>query len=146
MMTLEELMAEWKVDAHIDRDRIAEAAIRTANLHQKYLDLLTKYKLKLFKLEKEFMDMKGKMYRYYSGHCTKEDLVELNLPQYQYKHTTKAELERLLETDARLVDINQKIFYYKALFEYCEEVLREIRNRNYEIKNYIDWMKFQSGT
>lgn len=145
MMQLDELKASWEVDCVINPHKLDEASIRTANLHQKYLDLLTGYKLKIFKLDKEYLAMKGLRSRYYNGHLTKGELVEHGWDQYQYKTPLKSELDRLLETDKYLLDILDKQSYYKFCFEYCEEVMKALRERNWQIRNTIEWLKFQAG-
>ena len=145
MYNMEELMAAWKEDSVIDRDNLDIASIRTANLHQKYLDLLTHYKIKIFALDKRYLEMKGLRSRYYNGQMTKAELDERQWSQYQYKTPLKSELERLLETDPFLLDIKDKTSYFTFCFEYCEEVIKSLRDRNYQIRAAIDFMKFQAG-
>jgi len=138
-------MAEWKQDAIIDPLHLDDASLRTANLHQKYLDLLTNYKIKIFALEKKYLEMKGLRSRYYNGQMTKEELSKYGWDQYQYKTPLKSELERLLETDDHLLTLKDKSSMYTFCFEYCEEVIKSLRDRNYQIRAAIDFMKFQNG-
>lgn len=145
MLNLEDLMAEWKNDSTIDHSHLDTASLRTANLHQKYLDFLTKYKVRIFALDKKYLEMKGLRSRYYSGQMTKLELEEQGWSQYQYKTPLKSELERLLETDSYLLQIKDKTSHYTFCFEYCEEVLKSLRDRNYQIRAAIDFMKFQAG-
>ena len=145
MYHLETLKTEWETDCIIDRDRLDESSIRTANLHQKYLNILTDYKLRLFKLEKEFLEMKGLRSRYYNGQLTKEELQQHQWQQYQYKTPLKSELERLLETDQSLLNILDRESYIKICFEYTEEILKSLRERNWQIRNAIEFIKFQEG-
>jgi Recombination, repair and ssDNA binding protein UvsY len=144
-MNLDQLKAEWAKDCHIDNDQLTEASLRTANLHQKYLDILTDYKLKIFKLDKEYLTMKGLRSRYYNGQLTKEELKALEWDQYQYKTPLKSELERLLESDENLMSVLDRKSYYEFCFEYCEEVLKSLRERNWQIRNAIEFIKFQAG-
>lgn len=145
MFHLETLKDEWEKDCQIDRDNLDEASIRTANLHQKYLNILTDYKLRLFKLEKEYLEMKGVRSRYYNGQLTKEELQQYKWQQYQYKTPLKSELERLLETDDNLLNILDRESYIKICFEYTEEILKSLRERNWQIRNAIEFIKFQAG-
>ena len=145
MYHLETLKDEWEKDCQIDRDNLDEASIRTANLHQKYLNILTDYKLRLFKLEKEYLEMKGVRSRYYNGQLTKEELQQYKWQQYQYKTPLKSELERLLETDDNLLNILDRESYIKICFEYTEEILKSLRERNWQIRNAIEFIKFQAG-
>lgn len=145
MYHLETLKTEWETDCVIDRDRLDESSIRTANLHQKYLNVLTDYRLRLFKLEKEYLEMKGLRSRYYNGQLTKDELAEKSWQQYQYKTPLKSELERLLETDDHLLSILDRQSYIKICFEYTEEIMKSLRERNWQIRNAIEFIKFQAG-
>lgn len=145
MIQLDDLKAFWAVDCNIDPNKLDEASIRTANLHQKYLDILTDYKLRVFKLEKEYLRVKGLRSRYYMGQMTKEELKELDWDQYQYKTPLKSELERLLETDSYLLDIRDKQSYITFCFEYVEDILKSLRERGWQIRNAIEWRKFEAG-
>jgi hypothetical protein len=145
MYQLDRLKTEWEADCQIDRDSLDESSIRTANLHQKYLNILTDYKLRLFKLEKEFLEMKGIRSRYYQGQMTREELNQYQWKQYQYKTPLKSELERLLETDENLLNIADRESYIKICLEYTEEIIKSLRERNWQIRNAIEFMKFQAG-
>lgn len=145
MYHLDTLKEEWETDCVIDRDRLDESSIRTANLHQKYLNVLTDYRLRLFKLEKEYLEMKGLRSRYYMGQLTKDELSEKSWQQYQYKTPLKSELERLLETDDLLLAILDRQSYIKICFEYTEEIMKSLRERNWQIRNAIEFIKFQAG-
>lgn len=145
MLQLDQLKLEWEIDCHIDSSKLDEASIKTANLHQKYINILTDYKLRIFKLEKELLEMKGVRSRYYLGQLTKDELAHYQWSQYQYKTPLKSELDRLLQTDQYLLSIVDKQSYYKFCFEYCEEILKSLKDRNWQIRNAIEWIKFQAG-
>jgi len=145
MLHLEQLKQEWSKDCQIDSDHLDESAIRTANLHQKYLDILTEYKLRIFKLEKEFLTMKGIRAKYYMGQMSKDELLEYEWEQYQFKTPLKSELERLLETDTILLNIQDKQSYINFCFEYVGEVMKSLKDRVWQIRAAIDWKKFESG-
>lgn len=145
MIQLDELKSQWATDCIIDPHRLDESSIRTANLHQKYLDILTDYKLRYFKLEKKYLSMKGTRSRYYMGQMTKAELAEMSWDQYQYKTPLKSELERLLETDSLLLDIQDQQSYIKFCLEYVEDIMKSLRERGWQIRNAIEWRKFEAG-
>jgi len=35
--------------------------------------------------------------------------------------------------------------YYDVMLKYIEDILKQIHNRTYQIKNSIEFMRFQSG-
>ena len=38
-----------------------------------------------------------------------------------------------------------KIKYYDSMLKFLEEIIRAVSNRTYQIKNGIEWNKFQAG-
>ena len=145
MIHLDDLKSQWAIDCIIDPQKLDESSIRTANLHQKYLDILTDYKLRYFKLDKKYLTMKGLRSRYYMGQLTRDELSQQGWDQYQYKTPLKSELERLLETDSLLLDIQDQQSYVKFCFEYVEDIMKSLRERGWQIRNAIEWRKFEAG-
>ena len=39
-----------------------------------------------------------------------------------------------------------KIQYYDTMISYLDSILKQVSNRTYQIKNSIEWHKFQAGT
>jgi hypothetical protein len=50
-----------------------------------------------------------------------------------------------MDADESLSQSSLKVEYYDTLLNYLQDILRMIHNRNYQIKNAIDFMKFASG-
>ena len=50
-----------------------------------------------------------------------------------------------MEADERLTKANLKVKYYDTTLKFLEEIIRAVSNRTYQIKNAIEWQKFQSG-
>jgi len=57
----------------------------------------------------------------------------------------KSDINIYLEADVELQQIDQKVEYLKQIVNYLERVLREINNRNWNIRNAIEWKKFLHG-
>lgn len=145
MYKLEELKQQWEVDCQIDPFDLGTSAIRTANLHQKYLNILTDYKLRMFKFEKDFLEMKGLRVRYYMGQLTKQELETYGWTQYQYKTPLKSELERLLQSDTILLNMLDKQRFTQMCIDYTDEIMKSLKERTWQIRNAIEWRKFESG-
>ena len=64
---------------------------------------------------------------------------------FPYKVRDKEGMSRYLEADKQLSDIFIKIEYYDIILKYLEEIIKMISNRSYQIKNSIDFLRFQSG-
>ena len=50
-----------------------------------------------------------------------------------------------LDSDEKLSKTKLKLEYYDAMLKYLEEILRQVSNRTYQIKNAIEWRRFSSG-
>ena len=59
--------------------------------------------------------------------------------------TTKEEVNMFIEGDDDVRKLQYKIEYVEQCLNYLDGVLRQINNRNFQIKNAIDWTKFQNG-
>ena len=81
-------------------------------------------------------------YNYYTGKAPAEVYAEDPFP---YKVREKDAIQRHLEADDKLTQIDLKIRYYDATLKFLEEIIKCISNRTFQIKNSIEWHKFQSG-
>ena len=50
-----------------------------------------------------------------------------------------------MEADEKLSTADMKLRYYDVTLKFLEEIIRNISGRTYQIKNAIEWQKFQSG-
>ena len=49
-----------------------------------------------------------------------------------------------MDADDRVSEANLKVEYYDVMINYTESILKQISNRTYQIKNSIEWHKFQA--
>ena len=47
--------------------------------------------------------------------------------------------------DEEIRELKGKIDYYETVVEYLQEVVKSISNRSFQIKNAIEWRKFEAG-
>jgi hypothetical protein len=50
-----------------------------------------------------------------------------------------------LESDKQIIEKNMKIVMQKEKLAFLEEVIKNLNQRNFQIKNAIDWRKFTQG-
>ena len=81
-------------------------------------------------------------YNYYTGKATAEVYAEEPFP---YKVREKDAIQRHLDADDKMNKVDMKIKYYDIMLKFLEEVIRIVSNRTYQIKNAIEWNKFQAG-
>lgn len=144
-MNLEQLMEMWSTDCSIDDNHLGEASTDTPNLHSKYIQYLVTYKLKLTKLKGEYNLLRKNKFRYYRGELSRQELEDLGWMQWQGTKPLKNEMDEFLQGDTDLVQMEQKVEYLNTIVFFLESVLSQIRSRDFQIKNGIEWKKFLVG-
>ena len=140
-MDLETLQNQVDVDLKIDDTELDLESIRTPQLHNKYLKLFTKYSLQLKKVKDDYDGLYKFKWEYYTGKSTME---VYQAEPFDLK-VLKADVHIYLNADAELQKLGQRQEYLKVVVVYIERVLREINNRNWNIRNTIEWKKFLHG-
>ncbi len=79
---------------------------------------------------------------YYKG---KAPALKYKEMPFDLKLTTKEEIYMFIDADDDVIKLQFKIDYIETVLAFLEGVLRQINNRNFQIKNAIEWEKFKSG-
>jgi len=132
----------WSKDSIIDTDNLHQESLKVPQLHAKYYEIYNNIILLKTKAEKLRKNIRHERYEYYSGKADPEVYVENPFPK---KIRDKDTLQKYLDADDKLSEITLKIDYYETLINYLQDILKVIVNRTYQIKNAIEFMKFQSG-
>ena len=141
-MNLESIQEMWKKDSVIDGDLYCEESTKIPQLHMKYMEFHNTFSL--MKKEKE-LDMKRlikEKWLYYKGKAPSSVYKEM---PFDFKLTTKEEINMFIEGDEEIRKLQLKIGYIEQVIFFLDGVLRQINGRNFQIKNAIEWDKFQSG-
>ena len=119
-----------------------EESIKVPQLHSKYHEILNNLILLRTKAQKIQKNVRHERYEYYSG---KADPDVYEREPFPKKVRDKDALIRYMDADDRVSDANLKVEYYDVMINYTESILKQISNRTYQIKNSIEWHKFQAG-
>ena len=141
-MNLDKIQEMWERDAVIDPDNLHDAALKIPQLHAKYYTVYNTITLLREKARESYSKIKLERHNYYTGKATAEEYIENPFP---YKVREKDAIQRHLEADEKLNTIDMKMRYYDVILKFLEEIIRNISGRTYQIKNAIEWQKFQSG-
>ena len=140
-MKIDEIIESWKQDSVIDDVDLDREALKIPNLHAKYLRLLFEQRVKLRSLQGKRKELKRVLGEYYRGDLNNpEDLTEINREPWG-KTVLKNALNDYVDGDREMVDLNTKIGYYEEVVSVLEEILKALNNRNFQIKNAIDWRR-----
>ena len=142
MINLDKIQSMWQEDCKIDIDNMHEESIKVPQLHSKYHEILNNLILLRTKAQKIQKNVRHERYEYYSG---KADPEVYEKEQFPKKVRDKDALIRYMDADDRVSDANLKVEYYDVMINYTESILKQISNRTYQIKNSIEWHKFQAG-
>jgi len=145
MITLNELQDQWKADCKIDELNLGSESTKTPELHSKYLNHLTTFKLQLRKYESQMYSLRRIKWRYFRGELSREELDNLGWEQYLGPQPLKNEMQEYLDSDSDIIKIVDKIEYIKACLYQCEFVMKSLNSRTCDIKNAIEFMKFTNG-
>ena len=140
-MDLSELQKEVDRDIKIDDTELDIESIRTPQLHNKYLKYYTEYSLRLRQVKDEYKYLRREKWEYYTG---KAQPIVYEQNPFDLK-ILKSDIYIYLEADRDLQEVGQKEAYLETVVSYLEKVLREINNRNWTIRNTIEWKKFLHG-
>lgn len=144
-MKLSELQDAWAQDSRIDETNLGREAVRTPQLHAKYLNWLGSARLNLRKAESDYLNLRRKKYKYYRGEMTREELAAEEWQQFQGNKPLKNEMDEILTTDADLIALEDKVEYFKTVLNQLEQIVRSINSRTWDVKNSIEWHKFTNG-
>ena len=141
-MNLEQIQDMWEKDSKIDPDNLHDESLKIPQLHSKYYTLYNTITLLRERAREQYSKVRLERYNYFTGKAPAEVYVEEPFP---YKVREKDAIQRHLEADDKMNKVDMKIKYYDIMLKFLEEIIRNISGRTYQIKNAIEWNKFQAG-
>ena len=141
-MNLEQIQEMWEKDSKIAPDNLHDESLKIPQLHSKYYTLYNTITLLRERAREQYNKVRLERYNYYTGKATAEVYAEEPFP---YKVREKDAIQRHLEADDKMNKVDMKIKYYDIMLKFLEEIIRNISGRTYQIKNAIEWNKFQAG-
>jgi uncharacterized protein YozE (UPF0346 family) len=142
MISLDEIQMMWKQDSEVNIDDLHNESLKVPILHSKYYEIYNNITLLKKQAAINFKVKKLERSNFYNGKADPEVYKDEPFP---YKVRDKESLSRYLDADEHLNKILLKIDYYDTILKYIEEIIKMISNRTYQIKNSIDFLRFQAG-
>ena len=141
-MNLEKIQEMWQRDSVIDPDNLHDESLKIPQLHSKYYTLYNTITLLREKARDSYNKIKLERYNFYTGKAPEEVYIKEPFP---YKVREKDAIQRHMEADDRVSEAELKIRYYDVMLKFLEEIIKTVSNRTFQIKNAIEWNKFQAG-
>ena len=139
---IRKLVAE---DMPIDDTELDVESMTIPQLHSKYLNFYLDEKLVLQKLNSDYYRLKKTKWEYYTGKLDDEQLKEYGWEPFQFK-ILKQDIDLYMDSDEDLQKLSNKVAYQKEKINYLDSILKSINNRQWNIRNAIEWRKFLNGT
>ena len=146
-MKLESIQELWTSDCVLDDLQLDVESTRIPELHNKYFKIFSDEKLRLVKYESKMKELSKLKWLYYTGKLDKDSLDKLEWEPFELdiKSRNKLDIDRFLNSDKDIIEMQEKMEYQKEKINYLESIIKTIINRNFLIKSIIDWRKFTSG-
>lgn len=143
-MKLEDILSEWKVDAEIDKTELTDESVKIPKLHHKYLKMLMDEVLLYKKLNVEYKQLYKAKWEYYLGFISEDELKERGWKPNLLK-ILRSDVDIYLNSDVDLSNNKLRQDYQEQKIKALEEIIKSINNRNFTIKNSVEWARFQHG-
>ena len=140
-MKLSDIQEHWNTDCVIDRTALDVESLKIPELHSKYYNILNQERLKMKHFENQMKKLLREKWLYYSGKGTAQQYAE---KPFDLK-ILKSDIPRYLESDEEVLTLQQKIDVQEEKVLTLTEIVRTINNRNWVIRNALEWQKFING-
>ena len=141
-MNLDMLKKMSKEDLPVtDYEHIDQESFKNQLIKQKWLDFKADFELLLIRAKTDHQQMYRQKWEYYGG---KSDAKVYAAKPFDIK-VMKTDLAMYIQSDDEILKLQNKIGYYDSCVDYCKGVIKSIDNRGWDIKNSIEWKKFEAG-
>lgn len=143
MENLEQILKYWETDSNMDQTEPSKELLKIPVLHSKYLNILTKHKIASKKAHFDYLRMRKIKWEYFTGKMSKEELDEYGWEQFQF--ALKSDVNTYLEADGDLIKLLEKKVYHEEAISVIESIMSELKQRTWQLRDFISWEKFVNG-
>jgi hypothetical protein len=136
-----EIEQMWREDAVIDPDNLHQEAIKIPQLHGKYYQIMNETFILKKKKEIEYKFKYKQKWLYYSGKADPEVYREQPFPH----KIMKSDVGIYLDADDDLTNIKNMLDYYTHVIKFLEDIIKQIHNRTFQVRDSIEFSKFVAG-
>jgi hypothetical protein len=140
-MTLDELKLQVQRDLKVDNEHLDTESLKNQEIKANYLDYKSRYELLLYKAKGDYKRMYRDKWEYYGG---KADAKIYAAKPFDLK-VLKTDLAVYISADEEIMNAENKIGYLETVIDYIKGVIKSVDNRGWDIKNAIEWRKFEAG-
>ena len=140
-MTLDELKIQVAMDLKVNDERLDTESLKNQELYAKYLEVKSNFELLMYKAKGDYKRLYREKWEYYGG---KADAKIYATKPFDLK-VLKTDLAVYIAADEDIINSENKIGYLEVVVDYIKGVIKSVDNRGWDIKNAIEWKKFEAG-
>ena len=141
-MNLDQLKEESRKDLIIENEeQLGSESLKNQKIKSKYLDQRSRFQLLLQKANGDYQRMYREKWEYYGG---KSDAKVYVAKPFDLK-VLKNDLAMYITSDEEVIALSDKIGYLEIVIKYLEGIIKSIDNRSWDVRNAIEWKKFEAG-
>jgi hypothetical protein len=126
------LKSNTETEINVTEDNISEKSIKFASIYNKYLSLYIQELRILKKLTLDKDKIYGELYNKFKFNNN-------------FQLDTNKEIDVYVRADDKYYNVSLDLQNQEMVVKYLEEVLQNINNTGYRIKNYIELQKLKQG-
>lgn len=146
----EKIKEEWATDSYVDFEfknknysaDLGKISMEIPFQHNKYLNHYTDLSQIKTSLEFEVRKLVREKREYYGGEAEAKVYAE---KPFGSSIKTADKMKVYLESDEDIINQEAKIKYIDQMLYFLDHVLKMVSQRNYHVKNAIEWEKFING-
>jgi hypothetical protein len=140
-MNLEAIQEMWAKDSVVDDVMLDNASMKIPQLHAKYITLHSEFTLLLKKAKQELNRTIHLRTLYYSGRGTPEMYEDT---PFDHK-LIRSEVQSWVAVDESVNKVEMKVALYETTLNSLSEILKQVHQMSYNVKNMIEWRRFVNG-
>jgi hypothetical protein len=144
-MKLESIIAVWSQDSVIDSTNILHESLNIPVLHSKYYNIYCMEKIALETKLVEYKKLELSKWKFYNNMADPEEYKDYSGNFFDLK-LLKSDKEKFIDMDEDILKLKTGILIQAEKVDFLKDILKMIANRTFQIKNYIDYVKFQNGS
>ena len=143
MENLQDVLKLWESDADIDQTEPGKELLKIPKLHNKYLTILTKHKIAAKKAHFDYLRLRKDKVDYFQGRMEQMELEKRGWEPFQF--VLKSDINTYLEGDSDLIKLLEKKIYHEEVVSVIESIMNELKQRTWQLRDFISWEKFIGG-
>ena len=91
----------------------------------------------------DYLRMRKVKWEYFTGKMSQDELTEYGWEPFQF--ALKSDINTYLEADKDLIKLLEKKVYHEEVVSVIESIMAELKQRTWQLRDFISWEKFVGG-